>query len=709
MLDPFTGTGSFLVRLLQSDIIQDADLERKYHKELHANEILLLAYYIATVNIEEAFRGRRGEDSSYEPFNGIVLTDTFNLHAGRGLFPKGWLPDNSIRAEQQQELPIRVIVGNPPWSAGQKRATDDNPNVEYPKLEERISETYAESSTVRNKRHLYDTYKMAIRWASDRIGEQGVIAFVTPATWIDGNVEAGIRACLVEEFSSIYVLNLLGNAKIYGEQGRYQGEGVFGSATQSPVAITILVKNLNAEHGNCSIHYRDIGGELRREEKLAALSEAVSIKGFNDWQTISPNKHNDWIEQRSDVFAQFYPMGSEEARSGKADNAIFRLYSLGQATGRDAYIYNFSREVCTKNAERMTQDYLAALSELETNPEIALDEVVRRHSSHIKWNDELKKRLFRKRQIKFENSYIRKVVYRPFVTTNCYADYTFIQRKYQMDRIFPNSSSENRVICGPGIGSKKAFSALMTDTMPDLNLNDAGTQCFPRWQYPKLTNTLDAIDMFEGIDKPPERIDNISDTALQAFHEHYRDNSITKDDIFDYVYGILHAPGYREQFANDLSKMIPRIPYAPDFRAFAEAGKKLADLHLNYETCERYPLEIVFAHDGDPQPHHFRLGTRAMRFTDKKAKTTLIVNEQVQLAGIPETAHRYVVNGRTPLEWFINRYKIKQDEYSGIVNDPNGWFADPRDLITAIERIVHVSVESARIIEGLPPILTEAK
>ena len=354
----------------------------------------------------------------------------------------------------------------------------------------------------------------------------------------------------------------------------------------------------------------------------------------------------------------------------------------------------------------MTQDYLDALSEFEENPELSVDEVAHRHTENVTWVGELMDSLRRRKTTKFDDNYIRKVMYRPFIATNCYANYIFIQRKHQMDRIFPNSSSENRVICAPGIGSKKAFSALITDTMPDMGFN-AASQCFPRYQYPKPTDTPDAAGMFEGIEKPPDRIDNISDTALHAFREHYRDDSITKDAIFDYVYGVLHAPSYREAFANDLSKMIPRIPFAPDFHTFAAAGVALADLHLNYETCERYPLELVFAHDGDPQLHHFRLGTRAMRFTDKQTKTTLIVNEHIQLAGIPEAAHRYVVNGRTPLEWFIDRYKITQDKDSGIVNDPNGWFVDPRDLITAIERIVYVSVESARIIEGLPSLLSE--
>ena len=438
---------------------------------------------------------------------------------------------------------------------------------------------------------------------------------------------------------------------------------------------------------------------------MAALREAVSISGFSDWQTISPDDHHDWIGQRNDTFTHFYPLGSEAARLSEASNTIFELYSKGLVTGKDAYIYNFSYEVCVENSRRMTEDYLTALSAIEKNPELTLDAAVRRYTTNVKWDGDLKMKLKQRKKIEFGDSYIRKILYRPFVATNCYADYTFVQRKGQMDRIFPDSSSENLVICVPGIGSKKPFSVLMTDMMPDVQLifND---QCFPRYRYPKSAETSDTTDGLPGIGETPDCIDNISDTALHAFREHYRDDTITKDAIFDYVYGILHAPSYREAFANDLSKMIPCIPFAPDFHAFAKAGKALAALHLGYETCEQYPLSLVFAHDGEPQPHHFRLTERAMRFATP-AKTTLIINEHVRLSGVPQAAHQYVVNGRTPLEWFIDRYRIKRDKESGILNDPNGWFADPRDLVTAIERMVHVSVESARIIEGLPSQLTD--
>ena len=308
-------------------------------------------------------------------------------------------------------------------------------------------------------------------------------------------------------------------------------------------------------------------------------------------------------------------------------------------------------------------------------------------------------------------------MYRPFVVTNCYANYIFIHRKHQIDSVFPAHARENRVICVPNKGSKDLFSVLMTDKIPDVGLNGV-TQCFPRWVYPKPTaDTENETDTIIDIDSTPERVDNITDTALCDFQAHYQDKTITKDAIFNYVYGILHAPDYIEQFAYDLTKMLPHIPFAPDFWEFAKAGAELAALHLGYETCEQYldlrverigqqPQRSLFeAADQEPEPEHFMLGTKAMKFADDK-KTTLIINEHVCVSGIPQDAHKYVVNGRTPLEWFIDRYKIKQDTESGIVNDPNGWFENPRDLITAIERIIYVSVESTKIIKSLPSELT---
>ena len=700
ILDPFTGTGIFLVRLLQSGLISDTDLARKYRKELHANEIVLLAYYIAAIHIEEAYHGRGGPGRDYEPFEGIVLTDTFNLHQEQNGYLPYWLPDNSKRAERQQQTPIQVIVGNPPWSAGQRSSADNNPNVDYPLLKSRVAATYAARSRATLKNSLYDTYKMAIRWASDRIGEQGIIAFVTNGSWIDGNADSGVRACLAEEFTSIYVLNLRGNQRTQGERSRQEGGKVFGKASRAPVAITILVRNQEASHEGCRILYRDIGDYLKREAKLGILRKAGSVAGIANWRTIEPDRYHDWIAQRSEAFQTFYPLGTKAAKAGKADDAIFKLFSNGFKTGRDAYMYNFSRAACAENARKMVGDYLGALQELKGRrlPASELDAIASRHSAHVRWDPSLKSKLRQGNAVTYSRDRIWTVPYRPFVRQNCYVDYRLVQRKAQQDSIFPAGDSKNCAICVPGVGSTKPFSVLVVDAMPDLELISKG-QCFPRYRYLKPPN---AQRRLPGLAQERKRVDNITDTARRAFQVHYKDDSITKDEIFDYIYGVLHAPAYRERFASDLAKELPRIPLAPDFRTFAAAGRELTQLHLGYERCDEYPLELGCDRPEGPRAQHFRIGRKKMKWTDRELRTELVINEHLRLKGVPAAAHQYEVNGRTPIEWFSDRYRIVQDRRSGLVNDPNGWFEDPRDLIRAICRIVHVSVETVRIVENLP-------
>ena len=695
VLDPFTGTGIFLVRLLQSAaLVSDSDLERKYREELHANELVLLAYYMAAVHIEEALRGRRGPGAGHEPFAGIALTDTFNLRADRGELPKVWLPDNSARVERQQAAPIQVVVGNPPWRAGQRSAADDNPNASYPALEARIAETWAARSTATLKNSLYDTYKMAIRWASDRIGREGVVAFVTNGSWIDGAVDSGMRACLAEEFSTIYVVNLRGNLRTQGERARREGGNIFDVRTSA--AITVLVRNPDAAHDGCRIFYRDVGDYLTREEKLTFLRGAGSIDGIDDWEEIAPDVHHDWIGQRDSAFRDLYPLGSKEAKAGKAGETLFALFGNGYKTGRDAYMVNFSREACADNARAMVRDYTAALRErAESGGD--LDSVARRHSARLRWDDKLKQRLQRNAAAQFDDARIRKIAYRPFVASWCYADDAFAQRPARTGEMFPGADNENRAICVPGVGSTKPFSAFMVDTLPDLHFISFG-QCFPRYRYRPRPGVQGEIP---GVGRPLERVDNIPDAALRAFRVRYADNGITKDSLFDYAYGVLHAADFRDRFANDLAKDLPRIPLAADFHAFAEAGRALAALHLGYETGPEYPLELEFSGEGAPRPEDLRLGARAMRFLDA-GRSILRVNDLATLRGVPPEAHAYVVNGRTPLEWLIDRYRIVRDRQSGIVNDPNPWFADPRDLLSAIRRVVHVSVETARIVARLP-------
>lgn len=712
ILDPFTGTGIFLARLLQSGLIRKNDLARKYREELHANELILLAYYIAAMHIEEAYNGLGEEEKTdsrpvaspegsnrYQPFNGLVLTDTFNL--GDRKMPQVWMPKNSKRAERQQSLPVRVIIGNPPWSAGQRSSADENPNVDYPALEIRVTETYAAESTATNKNSLYDSYKLAIRWASDRIEEKGIIAFVTNGSWIDGNADAGVRACLKKEFDRIYVVNLRGNARTSGERRRAEKDNVFGHGSRAPVAITLLVRHATkdkarTENRDARILYRDIGDYLTREDKLNLLRKWESVAGIPDWETLKPDSHHDWINQREESFQNFYPMGSQEAKAGSADDAIFGLYSLGYMTKRDAYLYNFSRRACGSNARAAIQAYTGALEAREEHLEYTVDQAARDHSAHIRWDSDLKRNLQQGKRVTYLAKRIWLTQYRPFVRQYGYVEYTLAARKHQQDRIFPTADTENRVICLTGKGATMPFSALLVDVMPDLEVISK-CQCFPRYRYEKQDTAQRA-----WLKEPrSNQADNISNAALDRFRSHYADKAIDKDAIFDYVYGLLHSPAYQERFANDLAKGLPRLPMARDFHAFAQAGQELAALHLGYETCPEYPLELGFMGKGEPKDSHFQLGHRQMKFGDKE-KTVLHINEHVHLEGIPQAAHEYQVNGRSPLGWFIDRYYIKQDKHSGIVNDPNGWFKNPQDIVPAIRRIVHVSVETVRIVQGLP-------
>ncbi len=527
------------------------------------------------------------------------------------------------------------------------------------------------------------------------------MTFHTDTTETAAQSATAIVCDLAEEFSSIHVVNLRGNARTSGERRRSEGDNAFGQGSRAPVAVTVLAKNPDAQHDGCRILYRDIGDYLSREDKLGLLREWGSIASVTDWEETAPDRHHDWIGQRDEAFRALYPLGSKTAKAGRTDEAVFRLFSNGYKSGRDSYVYNFDREACAASARRMVDDYRRALRELydaaDANAEKPdIEEIARRHSSYLRWDDKLKQQLRRRTEAAFFEDCIRKIAYRPFVKLHLYADPTFAQRAALTGDIFPTAETGNRAICVPGVGSTKPFSALVVDTMPDLELISKG-QCFPRYRYERRDNQ----QSLPGMGPPSERIDNIADTALRAFRVRYGDSAITKDAIFDYVYGVLHAPSYRERFANDLAKELPRIPFADDFHAFAEAGRRLAALHLGYETCEEYPLRLDYAGKGEPVPAQFRLGQRAMRFADAD-RTVLIVNDLVRLSGIPPQAHEYRVNGRTPLEWLIDRYRIVRDRQSGIVNDPNGWFDDPRDLIPALRRIVQVSVETVAIIAGLP-------
>ncbi len=718
VLDPFTGTGTFIVRLLQGGFVKPEDLQRKYTQELHANEIVLLAYYIAAVNIEAAYHGQvlaTNPQAGYLPFEGIVLTDTFQLTEGKGTLDEQMFPDNNKRVKRQKAVDIRVIVSNPPYSAGQTSENDDNKNLKYPQLDQRIRGTYAERSSATNKNSLYDSYIRAIRWASDRIRDKGIICFVTNGSFIDANNMDGLRKCLAEEFSRIYVFNLRGNQRTSGETSRREGGKIFGSGSRATVAITLLVKRPD-KPGDGSIRYYDIGDYLSREEKLKIVRDFSSIASL-PWQRLSPNEHGDWINQRNPAFEKFLPLGDKD---GKEKLKLFEIYSMGVKTNRDAWAYNFCRTKLAVNMGRMIafyNDQRAAYEQAVKHAKgetPAVEDVIDNDPKKISWARSLKSDARKMKAHRFEASDIVTSLYRPFTKQRLYFNRQFNDMVYQMPRLFPQPGLKNLVISATGLGATKSFSALITDTVPDLEMISKG-QCFPLYYYEEAK---DDDLLSKANDTGWIRQEAIAANALAAFRRAYAGSSgadgktdtvITKEDLFYYVYGILHSPEYKIRFEADLKKQLPRIPFARYFWAFSTAGRALANWHLNYETVEPYPLQQSGELDlGDPalyrvQKMAFARSRVDGRLTDDKS--TIIYNNCIRLAGIPPEAYDYIVNGKPALEWVMERYQMTTDKDSGITNDPNDWAAehnDPQYILNLVKRVVRVSVETVKIVNALP-------
>ncbi|HVA66887.1 MAG TPA: type ISP restriction/modification enzyme [Elusimicrobiota bacterium] len=699
ILDPFTGTGTFMVRLLQSGLISSKDLTRKYESELHANEIVLLAYYIAAINIEEAYHSITQE--KYQSFEGIVLTDTFQLTEAGGPQTETTFQENNKRVSRQNKTDIRVIIGNPPYSAGQTSENDANKNFKYPTLDTRIETTYAASSSAGLKKTLYDSYIRSIRWASDRIKDTGIICFVSNGSFIDGNAADGLRKCLADEFSSIYCFNLRGNQRTSGEISRMEGGKIFGSGSRASIAITLLIKNPKKD--KCRLYYHDIGDYLSREEKLKIIRDFRSFKQVS-WKAITPNKSHDWINQRDPAFERFIPMG-DKAKEEK-QIPLWSLYSLGVVTNRDAWAYSFSKKNLTANMRRMIDFYNQQATgykkAISKGKAVKVEDFIDNDSKKISWTRSLKNDLSKGKQYEFNADSIVQGMYRPYCKQWIYFNRRFNEMVYLMPSIFPNESLQNLVITASGIGASKGFSALMTDAVPNLDLHDK-CQCFPLFSYEK---SEDLGELFAAHAKSNGyfKKDAINDDILTLFGKTY-DGKIIKEDIFYYVYGILHSPEYKRRFESDLKKMLPRIPLAKDFWAFSKAGRALAQWHLNYETVEPYPLkESDDALRLEPK-RHYRV--EKMRFAKQgkdEDKTAIIYNSHLTLEGIPLEACEYVVNGKPALEWIMERYQVTTDKDSGIVNDPNDWSDDPRYILDLVKRIVRVSLETMKIVKSLPVI-----
>ena len=721
VLDPFTGTGTFIARLMESGLITKENLERKYRKELFANEITLLAYYIAAVNIENTFSRITGSES-YVPFENILLTDTFNIEeicrrygsaSQDNLIENSYFRKNRAVIRKENDTPITLIIGNPPYGATQKSANDNAKKRKYRQgIDARIESTYLDESKfdskIGNVNSVYDNYIRAFRWATDRLrGEDGIIAFVTPNGWMTGSAFEGFRKTIESEFSAIYVFNLRGDKGTTDEMRRIEGRNVFeyssdrGGCTVG-VAITLLVKKNHAD--NAVIHYADMskfGDRLKGFEKRDKIHDMFSFSTmiFNGrMEVLHPKDNGDWIVQRSAVFPSLLPLAGDTSKKFEkyCEKTVFVGYSNGYVTNRDIWVYNDCKETLINNMSIFIEEYN---NQLNTGVKII-------ESNKIKWCSSLDSYYNRKIPIIFDSSKIKKCNYRPFTKRWLYVEPKTIHRMSQMPSIYPDGA-ENLTICVAGVGVKKDFSCLMTNTHTDLEIVGK-SQCFPLYWYeadPERSSQQRSLTDFGGKVQSNGlvRHDGISDWALQQARSKYGD-AVTKEDIFYYIYGYLHSTDYRAAFRDDLKLSLPRIGFVDDpedFRRFVDAGRKLSDLHLNYESAP--PCREVLINGRSDIETFLNDGT-ILKVTKMKLdplNRKLVYNEFITIENIPEDTFRYIVNGRSALGWIVDQYQISKDKESGIVNDPNE-YAGSAYILNLILSVITVSVETVRIQESLP-------
>ncbi|HGD7084512.1 TPA: type ISP restriction/modification enzyme, partial [Enterococcus faecium] len=666
ILDPFTGTGTFIVRTLHylkdklaNGEITLADITRKYTQELHANEIVLLSYYIAAINIESTFAELNHQE--YKPFEGIVLTDTFESTEQEDTLDDSFFGTNDERLKRQQKAPITAIIGNPPYSKGQSNENDNNKNIDYPKLFKSISDTYVKNSKTTSVLGMYDSYVLSIRWASNRLNGKGIISFVSNGSYIDSQSADGLRKSLFEEFNHLYIFNLRGDARTSGEQRRKEAGNVFGSGSRTPISISILVKDGSNSH---EIHYHDIGDYLNREQKLDILKSTQSINGI-EWNKIEPDKNNDWINQRDKNYENYRALADEE-------NSYFGIKDIGIVTNRDAWVSNFSKIDVAKNVRRMIDNYNAEVDKLEKVSEAIdiknLSSFVTNDESKISWAASLKMAAVRHEKMTYDSENILLSMYRPFTKKYLYRARILNERPRKSFQTFPNTDSHNLSINVSGAGFKGNFSTLITKEVTFMDMINKSRN-LPKYIY-------EQDGLFEG------KLDNVSN-----------------DMDFYYIYGILHSEEYRIKYDNDLQKALPRIPEVKDKEKYVEVGKKLADLHLNYEDVPAYEgVNIVFKSDNPS----FKV--EKMKHPRRGQLDTIIFNEDIVITDIPERAYEYVVNGKPAIEWIIDQYQVKKDKKSGIVDDPNEFSDNPKYIFNLLLSIINVSMQTMDLVESLPPL-----
>ena len=746
VLDPFTGTGTFIARLLTSGLIAPEDLAYKYDHDLHAFEILPLAYYIASINIEsvhnELYQQQHNGESlpvdAYKANDITVLTDTFSSSTIQTeLTELTTLSENIKRRKAVESMDLRVIIGNPPYSVGQESQNDDNQNESYPELDERIAATYVEKAgKIQLKNSLYDSYIRAFRWASDKIKDRGVVAFVTNAGWVDSAAANGMRRCLQDEFSSVYVFHLKGNQRTSGEQSRKEGGKIFGSGSRAPIAITILVKNPDAAKQG-RIYFACVDDYLSREEKLQQLATLGSVLNPElKLTTITPDAHGDWLNQRRNDFAHFISVDGK-----KTDGlAVFSNFSLGIATNRDPWSYNSSRKTIANNFERCINVYNKQVEQSQAQGNTFPKN---NDPTQIKWSSDLETRLSRGlNSPEFCAFSVNVSLYRPFIKQWLYNEPVWISRIGQMPSLFPFADAPNLAIGVSGIGAL-SFSCLIMDSIGCYDLLDK-TKCLPRYIYrpvdeaAKATKATEAktagqADLFAGSDAAELDASNrqtgdqvvingyvcedaIKPEAVAHFRAAYagHESEIDADSVFYYIYGILHSKDYRETYANNLQKELPRIPRVAtfeDFKAFEKAGRALADLHVNYEHVEPYAGCTVSGLEDGADATDLRVTKlKYGKIAGKKGnaaldKTKIVYNDQITISGIPLEVQDYVVNKKSALDWVVERCGVSIDKASQIVNDFNNMaeeMGDPQYILHLILRVITVSLETNKIVASLP-------
>ena len=674
IIDPFVGTGNFIVRLMQD--IPGIALDKKYKGELHCNEVMLLPYYIATMNIEHAYYEKMGR---YEPFKHICFVDTFDTFGlmdapnQTGEFAY-FTPENTMRVREQKETPMFVVIGNPPYNARQQNANDNNQNRQHEAVDNRVRATYVAASHAQTKNKLYDPYVKSLRWASDKIREAGIIALITNNSFIDAQQFDGLRQCLAEEFDTLYLLDLGGNI----ERKRHPGDSnVFG--IKVGVSINLFVKTAEKREGKARILYHDATATRSKSDTFQFLAETAHV-GNVKWRELQPNARQMWLTEGLHAdFNTFIPMGTKAAKAAKGAGAttLFQTFSLGVSTNRDAWAYHFNPETLAANMARMIEFYNAETSRWErrTDRQFSVNDFVNPERTQIKWTDRLKAALEKGTRVEFSPEKRRTSLYRPFTKMHLYFDRLMNSRVHVMPAIFPTPEAENRVICVNAPGSSQSFYGLMTDVIPDLHLT-GDSQCFPYYTYDE-----------DGTN----RRENITDWALSHFRAHYGDDTITKWDIFHYNYAILHHPEYRETYQVNLKHDLPHLPFAPEFWGFVNIGRALADMHVNYETLDVMPNLI------ETPPLNWRVEKMEL----SADKTQLRYNDSLTVVDIPPAVFDYRLGTRSALEWLIDRYRVKPDPNgSGIVSDPNG--SDAQYIVRLIGQVMHVSQETVRLVGELP-------